>query len=265
MLSTDGLEYEVQGEGEPVLLIHGSILADAYLPFLNEPAFANYRLIRYHRRGFAGSQRHAGPFSIEEQAQDALALLRHLGIGSAHVVGHSTSGSIALQLALDAPEAVHSLVLEEPTLFMVPSAGAVFSAMAPVLEKYASGEPANAIHGFMDGAFGPGWREYVEHNMPGGTAQAEADAATFFEVELPSLQDWQFDESQARTISQPVLYVLGGKSEAVAREGKDLVRAWMPQSEEVLVEGLGHALHIEDPRAVIPGISAFLARHPIRP
>lgn len=62
LTTTDGLKYEVQGEGEPVLLIHGSILADAYLPFLKESALANYRLIRYHRRGFAGSPRHTGPF-----------------------------------------------------------------------------------------------------------------------------------------------------------------------------------------------------------
>ena len=265
MRTMNGLEYEVQGEGEPVLLVHGSILADAYLPFLKESALANYRLILYHRRGFSGSQRHIGPFSIEEQAQDALSLLRHLGVGSAHVFGHSTGGSIALQLAIDAPDAVHSLVLEEPTLFMVPSAGAVFAAMAPVVEKYASGDPVGAIHSFMDGVLGPGWPQYVERNIPGGIAQAEADAATLFEVELPSLQNWQFDETRAVKISQPLLYVLGGKSEAIAQEGKDLIREWIPQSEEVLVEGLGHALHIEDPGAVIPGISAFLARHPIQP
>jgi 3-oxoadipate enol-lactonase len=135
--------------------------------------------------------------------------------------------------------------------------------MAAVVEKYASGEPAGAVHSFMDVAFGPQWKEYVNRNVPGGIAQAEADAATFFEVELPALQDWQFDENRARTISQPLLYVLGGKSEAFAREGKDLVRAWIPHSEEVVVEGLGHPLHIEEPGAVIPRIAAFLARHPM--
>ena len=52
------LEYAVQGSGELLLLIHGSILADAFSPPLTEPSIAsNYRVISYHRRGFAGSSR----------------------------------------------------------------------------------------------------------------------------------------------------------------------------------------------------------------
>ena len=50
------LEYDVRGTGEPVLLIHGAILADAFVPLLTQPALADdYRLIAYHRRGFAGN------------------------------------------------------------------------------------------------------------------------------------------------------------------------------------------------------------------
>jgi hypothetical protein len=56
------LEYEVSGAGEPILLIHGSILADAFAPLRAQPALADhYRVIHYHRRGFASSCRHAGP------------------------------------------------------------------------------------------------------------------------------------------------------------------------------------------------------------
>ena len=49
------LEYEVKGSGEPVLLI-SPVLADGFLPFLSERALTDrYRLIRYHKRGWAGS------------------------------------------------------------------------------------------------------------------------------------------------------------------------------------------------------------------
>ena len=49
------LEYEIMGSGEPVLLI-SPVLTDGFLPFLSEPALADrYRLIRYHKRGWAGS------------------------------------------------------------------------------------------------------------------------------------------------------------------------------------------------------------------
>src|SRR4029079_15344976 len=57
------LEYEIRGRGEPVLLIHGSHIAGAFLPLMNEPSLANYRLLRYHRRGFADSTKHEGRFS----------------------------------------------------------------------------------------------------------------------------------------------------------------------------------------------------------
>ena len=94
-LSVDGavLEYEIVGTGEPVVLIHGALIAEAYAPLCAEPALtAHYRLVRYHRRGYAGSSRVTAPFSIAQQAADCLALLRHLGIERAHVVGHSSGG-----------------------------------------------------------------------------------------------------------------------------------------------------------------------------
>ena len=118
MLKAEGLEYEANGAGEAVLLIHGGHIADAFLPLMREAALADpYRLIRYRRRGFAGSDPHSGPFSIEQQAQDALALLKHLGVERAHLIGHSYGGAIAVQLAIEAPQVVHSLVLLEPAIF----------------------------------------------------------------------------------------------------------------------------------------------------
>ena len=84
---------------------------------MRQPALTDrYRVLNYHRRGFAGSTAGSEPASIADHAADALALMRHVGFERAHVVGHSLGGAIALQLALDAPEAVRSLVLLEPAL-----------------------------------------------------------------------------------------------------------------------------------------------------
>jgi pimeloyl-ACP methyl ester carboxylesterase len=50
------LEYEVRGSGEPVVLIHGSFIADGLRPLLAEPSLTErYQLFLYHRRGFASS------------------------------------------------------------------------------------------------------------------------------------------------------------------------------------------------------------------
>src|SRR5512143_254916 len=92
------IEYEVRGSGEPVLLIHLSVLADGLArPLFAEPELTSrYQLIHYHRRGYMGSTRGTEPLTIARQASDAAALLRHLGVRSAHVVGHSFVGTIAL-------------------------------------------------------------------------------------------------------------------------------------------------------------------------
>jgi pimeloyl-ACP methyl ester carboxylesterase len=116
---TDGaeLEYEVSGTGDPVVFIHGAFIADTFRPLLAEPSLAgHYRLILYHRRGYAGSSRASGPVSVAQEAADCRALLRHLGMDRAHVVGHSYGGDVALQLALDTPRVVYSLALLEPGL-----------------------------------------------------------------------------------------------------------------------------------------------------
>ena len=77
--SLDGAElaYQLSGPGEPVIFIHGAFIADPFHPLLVEPSFADrYRLILYHRRGYAGSNRASGPVSVAQQAADCRALLR---------------------------------------------------------------------------------------------------------------------------------------------------------------------------------------------
>ena len=258
------LEYETRGDGEPVLLIHGSHFAESYLPLMDEPVLADYRLIRYHRRGFAGSVEHEGPFTIEQQAEDALAVLQHLGVERAHVVGHSYGGATGLQLALDTSAVVASIVLLEPAVLMVPSAE-VFAQehVVPAAEKYQSGDPQGAVDTFGQGIGGPQWKAEVSRTVPGAVEQAENDASTFFEVELPALGDWQLDAEEAARISQPVLFVLGTESDPMFEEIRVLIHSMLPQTEDHLVEGANHLLQMQNPRSVAKGISDFLSRHPL--
>jgi 3-oxoadipate enol-lactonase len=104
--SVDGieLEYEIRGRGEPVVLVHAGIFAEWFRPLVAEPALTGrHRVLSYHRAGYAASGRLSGPVSIAQQATHLRELMRRLGIGRAHLVGHSSGGNIALQLALDAP------------------------------------------------------------------------------------------------------------------------------------------------------------------
>lgn len=113
------LQFEVQGLGEPVVLVHGSLLADGLAPLLKAPILTqHYRIIGYYRCGFAGSTHLTPPVSIAQQAGHCRSLLQYLNIEPAHIVGYDYGCLIALQLALDAPEAVHSLTLLEPPLLL---------------------------------------------------------------------------------------------------------------------------------------------------
>ena len=261
------LEYDVRGSGEPVVLIHGSHIADAFAPLLEQPVLTErYTLIRYHRRGFAGSTRADGPLSIERQAADCLALMRHLDVPRAHVVGHSYGGAIALQLAAGAPDAVQSLGLFEPALFMVPSGPMFMQAMAPLIGTWAAGDKTAAVDGFLQAVVGPGYRALLDPALPGAFAQAVADADTFFAVELPALQQWTFTTDDAAGIDRPVLFVRGADSPSLWPgwlEVQRLVQDWLPQTEVFVLDNATHALQIVDPRTLAQRLAAFLARHPM--
>jgi pimeloyl-ACP methyl ester carboxylesterase len=249
------------------VLIHGALIAEAYAPLCAEPALnSRYRLVRYHRRGYAGSSPVKAPFSLAQQAADSLALLRHLGIERAHVVGHSSGGVIALRLALDAPEVVHSLVLLEPALLDVPSGALATEPLGRALERYGVGDKEGAADDFLRWALGPDYRTWLDRLIPGAFRQLVADADTFFGVEMPSMQEWRFTREDARRITQPVLGVLGAESASIWpgwNEVQDRLREWLPQTEPFLLAGVTHALEARDPRGVAEAVAPFLARHPM--
>jgi pimeloyl-ACP methyl ester carboxylesterase len=258
------LEYDARGSGDPVLLVHGSHVAEAFEPLVRDGGLAErHRVIRYHRRGFAGSDRVAPPFAIEQQAGDARALLGALGVGRAHVVGHSFGAVIALQLALDAPPLVHSLALLEPPLLMVPSGEQFAQALTPMIERYQSGDTESAIDGFFTLVIGSGYRDLLDQMLPGAFEQAVADADTFFAVELPSLPEWRFGPEQAAGIDRPILRVLGSDSLKMFNEIDALLQQWFPNSEPSQIPDATHALQMMNPRAVAEALEAFYDRHRI--
>jgi pimeloyl-ACP methyl ester carboxylesterase len=258
------LEYEVVGSGDPVLLV-SPVLADGFLPLLSERALTDgYRLIRYHKRGWAGSTHTPPPVSISDHAADAAALLDHLGIRCAHIAGHSSGAAVAAQLALDRPEAVHTLMLMELSLLSGPSGEQFLEKARPALEAFGSGDHAGALAMFMTAVSGLDWttcRALLEERVPGAVDQAVADADTFFGVELPALTGWKFGPQQAAAIGRPVLSILGSETEPLWVEVAEFLRSHLPQVEEFKVDGVGHLLHIQRPEPVARGMAEFLERN----
>jgi pimeloyl-ACP methyl ester carboxylesterase len=190
------------------------------------------------------------------QAGDASAVLRQLGVPRAHIAGHSYGAIIALQLAMDAPDLVHSLVLLELPLLSAPSGQKLIEAMAPAIERYQSGDGAGAVDAFLRIVGGPEWRNDVARTVPHGPEQSETDVRTFFEVEMPALAGWKFDAHVAKQVS-PFARVLREVEHAV-----HLVRvpAVSTDLEPLLHEGVSDEVLAEqrgsDIRADLPGVLA---------
>jgi pimeloyl-ACP methyl ester carboxylesterase len=258
------LEVDVRGVGEPVLFVQTALATDELLPSAQQPVLVDrYQTILYHRPGYAGSSSSSAPGSIVRDAKDAAALLEALGIEQAHIVGLSFSGAIALQLASAVPDRVHSLILIEPPPVHLPSAAEFRAANARLQESRRSVGVAAALDEFMTLLMGQYWRSEMQRNLPGSVTQMERDAATFFDIDIPALFTWTYTAADAALIAAPVLYVGGSDSGRWFAEVRELLLSWLPQAEDVVIDGADHSLAISHPGAIASSLAAFIDRHPI--
>jgi len=109
------MAVEVEGEGEPVLMIHGlGGTSNVFTALL--PAFARHRTIRFDLPGSGRSHRVEGPLSLQLFVERALLVMRKAEVERAHVVAHSMGTIVAARLAAAEPGKVASLALFGPLL-----------------------------------------------------------------------------------------------------------------------------------------------------
>ncbi len=258
------LDVEVHGTGEPVVLIQTALTADELLPLARQPDVRDhYQVILYHRRGYAGSSPVQGPGSIERDALDCQQLLATLNIERAHVVGVSYSAAVALQVAATSPGLVHSLCVIEPPPVHIPRADEFLAANVRIVEDYRLHGSAMALDRFLGRVIGRHWRRDIERHVPGGLAQVEQDAETFFATDIPALLAWRFGAEDARRISQPVLCIGGTESGPWFAEARQLILAWLPHADNVMFAGADHSLALTHAPQLAAATKAFLGDHPI--
>lgn len=227
------LEYELRGAGDAVVLVHAGVCADFFEPLREEPALADrHRLLRYHRVGYAGSGSVDGSVSIADQAAHCGVLMRHLGVGRAHVVGHSSSAMIALQLALDAPDLVHTLALLDaarPAPRTDLQEAFVETVVQVAVRQYRTGDKAGAVDAWMRGVCGPDYASSLEKTLPGAFEQAVDDADACFGQELPAVQAWAFSREDASRVVQPASSSWGNEATRSSASGQSCCSPGCPR------------------------------------
>jgi pimeloyl-ACP methyl ester carboxylesterase len=264
MLKARGLEYEENGQGDPVILIHGAFISDALSLVAREPALVERnRVIWYRRRGHDGSDPQSESFSIAEQAADARVLLAHLGLEQAHVVGHSGGGVIALELALQAPELVRSLVINEAAIFPPNLKDAFPEMLKPAMDAYHAGKVSAAVDMFME-MVAPvsDWRGDLAKMLPHGPEQADNNAPITFESELPNFSEWIFDRERASRLACPIAYIWGSDSGPMVEALRDHFLSLVPKAQLVELPGVNHSMNTQEPTLVAGAIAEFLVRQP---
>ena len=103
--------YELQGEGEPVVLIAGLGLDISEYNGIDSRLAKKYHVLAFDNRGAGRTDKPDAPYSIEMMADDTAELMQALGMKQASIIGISMGGRIALALALQHPELVKKLVL----------------------------------------------------------------------------------------------------------------------------------------------------------
>jgi pimeloyl-ACP methyl ester carboxylesterase len=143
--------YEVHGDGPPLLLLHGAYMTiDMMEPVLS--GLAKFRqVIAVELQGHGHTGDIDRPITYEQMADDAAALLRHLEVGAADVVGYSMGGAAALQMAIRHPGVVRKLVvasasytsdgMHDVALEMFPSITPELFAGSPIEEAYSRAAP----------------------------------------------------------------------------------------------------------------------------
>jgi pimeloyl-ACP methyl ester carboxylesterase len=275
-VSNAELRYAVLGQGEPILCIHGTSIADSLITPLRvyPPLFEEYQLISYYRAGYNGSTLEKSSLTIEEGAEHAKQLLDHLRIQKAHIMAFSFGGVIGFQFLLSYPERAHSAILLEPYLPREAEDGvqANINAFTNAMKLYESGDKLGAALRYMEDVCGPNFLSAVEMTGPLDVwKRVEECVDTTFTVDFPAIASWEFRMSEADSMvsqkpSMPVLAVMGLDSESAMpgfRETQRFLMNWLPQAERCGIMNATHGMQSMNPIAVAEGAYAFLKKHPM--
>jgi|HubBroStandDraft_1064217.scaffolds.fasta_scaffold00100_8 pimeloyl-ACP methyl ester carboxylesterase len=243
-LVVDGVGLEVAswpGAGDPILMLHeglGSV--SMWRDFPERLALATGRdVVAWSRRGYGQSDPPARPLDpdyMHAEAESLPAVMDALGIGRAHLFGHSDGASIALIAAAFRPERVASLVLEAPHVLVEQRTVDSIAAVRKVHQTTDLGIRLGRHHRDADRVF-RAWSDiWLDRRF----------------------RDWNIEGLLAR-VTAPALLIQGLDDEYGTLDQLDRIERALPRTRRLDLARCGHSPHRDQPQAVLAAIVAFLA------
>lgn len=262
------LEYIEQGQGDPLVLVHGSLLDFRYWHFQMKPFSQQYRTIAYSRRYhypnvWVGDGR---DYSAKLHAEDLAALLRGLRLGPVHLVASSYGAYTALFLSIKYPALVQKLVLAEPPIL-------------PWLQNIPGGPPLVAK--FMKNAWEPARQAFERGNLEKGVRLFVSGVVgqDAFDAFPPPVQRMMLDNAEemkaeilapdcfpslahedVAQIQAPTLLLTGEHSPKMFHLITDDLERSLPNNERRTIPDASHALAAGNPKAYNQLVLTFLAK-----
>lgn len=277
MLSLDDarLFYEIVGNGDPLIVVHGGPGLDhAYLQPGLDALGTRHTVIYYDQRGTGRSAAELTPEAINFDAfvDDIDALRQALGYERVSVLGHSFGALIALQYALRYPESLRALILMNPTepgtRFQEQTAERqatrrseqVAEEMAAIreTEAFQARDPATLSRfyrlAFRSTMRDPDQVELVELDLEGTTARQGQDVAALLGQSMEQPVDWW---GQLGLVQAPTLVIHGRFDAPPVDMARELAEAFPLGSLAVL--DTGHFPYVEDRDGLLSAVSGFFA------
>jgi len=288
ILNGTAVNYRRAGEGPDLVLIHGLGANHAFWRLdVLLPLARRFHVTTYDLKGHGYSGLAPSGYTSADLASDLKALLDHLGIGRAHLVGHSFGGIIALQCAARHPELVRSLTIVDSRLRALQenltlSGWPDWDALQGVMRDLGIDIPDDATDGGIDALdrlADPGVRSrlqevarlgafegYVPFGGPNGGSRS---AERWLELTRTTTAGRDFRDragltrEMLRRIDCPTLALYGEASHCL-ESGRGL-RALLPHCRVATVPGAGHYFPVTRPQAVVEAVQSFLADLETRP
>ena len=262
-VKANGIElyYEIQGEGQPLVLISGLGYSlwqwHRMVPILAD----DFQVITFDNRGVGQSDKPEGPYIAQMLAADIVGLLDTLGIEKAIVAGHSMGGFIAQAVSLDFPQRMTKL-----TLCSTNFGGPHHVPVTPDAMKVLTDVTSDPVTRFKNGlvvSTAPGWAEknpemiksWVEWRVANPVEPAAYQAQ--LAIGLSLLPEAAAFEAKLPQIKIPTLILFGEYDQVVPPANAELLANQISGSQICILPNARHFFPIEVPEAASRAIIEF--------